>query len=324
MLRRPFLVGAGALALAAGAARTAAAQNFPARAVRVIVPYPAGGIVDVVARAVTDKLALDWGQPLIVDARPGANSNIGTEAVARAPADGYTWLITGPAFMANPALYGDLTWSEKSFVGAGAVAWVPSTVVVHPSLPFTDLAGLVAYAKANPGKMNFGNPGIGSSPHLNTALFLHETGIEVTNVVYKGQPPAILDLLENRIQMQFVTTGLIAQHVRNGKLRALAVVGRNRSRELPDVPTMSEAGFPGANVVPWYGFLLPSGTPGELVTRINRAVVAATADPGVQERLRGLGTDPVAAMDAGQLADLIRSDSERYVRVIRSAGIKPE
>jgi tripartite-type tricarboxylate transporter receptor subunit TctC len=322
MRRRKFLASGGALA-AASIGTPAIAQQFPSRPVRVIVPYPAGGIVDSVARAVTDKLSQDWGQPVIVDARPGANSNIGTEAVARAPADGYTWLITGPAFMANPTLYGNLSWSEKSFVGIGAAAWVPSMLVVHPSLA-NDLAGFVALAKQKPGAMNYGNPGIGSSIHLNTALFLAEAGIEVQSVAYKGQPQGILDLMENRIQMQFTSVGLIAQHVRSGKLKALAVVGRNRARDLPDVPTLAEAGYPGANVVPWYGFLAPSGTPGELVTRINRSILTALADPAVQTRLRDLGCDVVAPMDPGQLADLVRTDTERYVKVIRSANIKAE
>jgi tripartite-type tricarboxylate transporter receptor subunit TctC len=322
MRRRTFIAAGSTLGLAALGA-PAIAQAYPSKPIRVIVPYPAGGIVDAVARAVTDKLAQDWGQPVIVDARPGANSNIGTEAVARAPADGYTWLITGPAFMANPTLYGNLSWNEKSFVGIGAAAWVPSMLVVHPSLA-SDLAGFVALAKQKPGAMNYGNPGIGSSIHLNTALFLNEAGIDIQGVAYKGQPPAILDLMENRIQMQFTSVGLIAQHVRSGKLRALAVVGRNRARDLPDVPTLTDAGYPGANVVPWYGFLAPSGTPGELVARTNRGILAALADTAVQARLRDLGCDAAAPMDAGQLADLIRSDTDRYVKVIRSANIKAE
>ncbi|MEQ1648904.1 MAG: tripartite tricarboxylate transporter substrate binding protein [Hyphomicrobiaceae bacterium] len=302
---------------------TAKAQSdFPNRRIHVIVPYPAGGIVDHVTRIVADKLSSIWGQPIVVEAKPGANSNLGTDQVARAEPDGYTWTFMGPAVMANPRIYSNLRWSEQSFTGVGVVAWAPAAMVVNPASPATSVKSFIELAKASPATLNYGNAGVGSSVHLNTEIFMYGTGTKLTSVPYKGQPPAILDLLADRIHVKFASIGLVAQHAQENKLKALAVIGNNRSPFLPGVPTMAEAGYPAINVVPWYGFAVPRGVPQPVVEKIVATVNQALQDPTVRKRLEQLALEPVAPMTASQIADLITKDSENYARIIRNANIK--
>lgn len=323
MSRTIWRLAAALLAAATLSATAAAAQgDFPNRRIHVIVPYPAGGIVDSVTRIIADKLSAIWGQPIVVEAKPGANSNLGTELAARAEPDGYTWTFMGPAVMANPRIYSNLRWSEQSFTGVGVVAWAPAAMVVNPGSTARTVKAFVELAKAQPGVLNYGNAGIGSSVHLNTAIFMHGTGTQLTSVPYKGQPPAILDLLTDRIHVKFASIGLIAQHVQEKKLGALAVIGNNRSPLLPDVPTMSEAGYPEINVVPWYGFAVPRGVPQPIVDKIVAGMAEALRDPDVRKRLESQALQPVAAMTAPEIADLIARDTERYAKVIRDANIK--
>lgn len=311
--------------LAACLALPAAAQgDYPNKLVRVVVPYPAGGIVDVIARAITEKMSIAWGQPIVIDAKPGANSNIGTEQVALARPDGYTLLFTGPAFMANPRFYEKLSWSEKSFAGVGVAVWAPSMLVVPATSPAKTAAEFVADAKAKPGALNFGNPGVGSSIHLNAMIFFDAAGIKVTDVQYRGQPPIILDLLENRVQVTFASVGLVAQHVKEGKLRALGVVGKERSPQLPDVPTFAEAGYTAANVVPWYGFLAPAATPRPVIDKIVAGINAAVADAEVKKKLEAMGVAPAAPMGADEIQRMIAADTEKLAKVIKDSNIKLE
>jgi tripartite-type tricarboxylate transporter receptor subunit TctC len=303
----------------------AAAQaqtEFPNRRIHVIVPYPAGGIVDIVTRITTDKLSQLWGQPIIVEAKPGANSNLGTEFAARAEPDGYTWTFMGPAVMANPRIYSNLRWSEKSFTGVGVIAWAPAAMIVNPGSPATTVKEFVALAQKAPDGLNYGNAGVGSSVHLNTAIFMHGTGTRITSVPYKGQPPAILDLFADRIHLMFASIGLVAQHVQDKKLKALAVIGTKRSPLLPDVPTMAEAGYPAINVVPWYGFAVPKGVPQPVVDKIVAGVNEALKDPSVRTLLEKQALQPVDPMTPQQIAELIAQDTERYASVIRDANIK--
>jgi tripartite-type tricarboxylate transporter receptor subunit TctC len=303
----------------------ASAQGeYPNKLIKVVVPYPAGGIVDTIARAVTERLSVTWSQPIVVEAKPGANSNIGTEQVALARPDGYTWLFTGPAFMANPRFYKNLSWSEKSFVGVGIAVWAPSVMVLHPSTPAKTVGEFVALAKAKPGEFNFGNPGVGSSQHLNAMVLFDQTGIRLTDVQYRGQPPLILDLLENRVHMTLSSTGLIAQHVKEGKLRALAIVGKDRSEQLPEVPTFAEAGFPAANVVPWYGFLAPAATPRPIVDKIVAGINAAVGEPETRKRLEAMGVAAARPMNADEIAKTIAADAATFAKVIADANIKLE
>ena len=305
-----------------GAFPALAQSDFPNRRINVIVPYPAGGIVDNVTRIITGKLSTLWGQTIIVDVRPGGNSNIGTDVAARAAPDGYTWTFMGPAVLANPRIYNNLRWSEKSFVGVGVVAWAPAAMVVPPASPADTVAEFIELAKRAPGDLNYGNAGVGSSVHLNTVIFMHGTGIELTSIPYKGQPPAILDLLADRINVKFASIGLVAQFVQEKKLKALAVIGNSRSPMLPDVPTMSEAGYPAVNVVPWYGFAVPRDTPQPIVDKIVVGIDEALRDPDVKRKLEQQALQPAEPMTSRQIADLIGKDAEKYGKVIHDANIK--
>jgi tripartite-type tricarboxylate transporter receptor subunit TctC len=237
----------GALALVTGGA--CAQTDFPNRRIHMILPYPAGGIVDIATRIVTDKLAEIWHQPIIVEAKPAASGNLAWDQVSRADPDGYTWIFLSPATIANPRMYTKLRWSEKSFIPVGATVWGPSALVVHPSLPVNTLAEFIDYVRQHRGAVNWGITGMGTSQHLNAAMLINATKLEMVAVPYNGQPPAILDLMANRIQFTLSTIGLIAQHIGSGAVKPLAVLGTTRSAFLPDVPTVSEAGYPEVNDV---------------------------------------------------------------------------
>lgn len=310
------------LAVCATAGSALAQTDFPNRRITVIVPYPAGGIVDNVTRIMTDKLSDIWKQTIIVEARPGANSNLGTDIAARAEPDGYTWTFMGPSMMANPRIYSNLRWSEKNFTGVSVTAWAPAAMIVPADFPANTVKEFVALAKAEPKKYLYGNAGVGSSVHLNTAIFMNGTGVELTNVPYKGQPPAIIDMLASRIHVKFASIGLVAQHVQEKKLKALAVIGPTRSPMLPDVPTMTEAGFPEVNVVPWYGFAVQRDVPKPIIEKIVAGFNEALKDPVVRDRLQKQALQPVPPMSAQEIADLVVKDTEKYAKVIRDANIK--
>lgn len=317
-----------ALALATGLAvlaPSASAQKYPSKPVHLIVPYPAGGIVDLLGRAVTEKIAASWGESILVEVKPGANSNIGTEFVAKSAPDGYTWLMTGPAILSNPSIYGNLPWDPlRDFQGVGVAVWNLNVAVVPASLPVKTLAEFVAYAKARPGELNFGNPGTGSSNHLSTELFQQVAGIKMVNVGYKGQPPAIPDLLSGRLQFKIVALGLATPHIASGKLRALAVFSPQRLSQLPNVPTVAEAGYAEAGLVPWYGIYVPRATPKDVVAKINAEINKALASPDVQARIEKLGSLPGPAKSPDEIQAMMKSDSERWGKVVRAAGIKPQ
>ena len=312
-----------AITLATCAFGANAQGTFPNKPVRVIVPYPAGGIVDGVARVITDKLGAMWNQPIIVDARPGANSNIGTDAVAKAPADGYTWLITGPAITANPSLSANAAWDpKKDFTGLGVAAWSVSAVVVPANSPANTLKEFVALAKAKP--LNYGNPGTGSSIHLSTELFKQTAGINLQAIGYKGQPPVISDLLGGQLDMAFAATGLIAQHVQSGKLKALGVIGRERAKQLPNVPTLIEAGYPEAGVTAWYAFFTRAGAPREVLEKINADIGKVLAMPDVKEKMEKLGGEAAQPMTLAEMNRLLVADTDRWSAVIKAGNIKAE
>ncbi len=307
------------------AATAAGAQGYPSKPVRVIVPYPAGGIVDIVARAVMEKIAAAWGQPIIIEAKPGADSNIGTDLVAKSAPDGYTWLVTGPAVLSNPTIYGNLSWDPlRDFQGVGIVVWNQNIAVVPAALPVNTMKEFVEYAKARPGQLNFGNPGTGSSNHLSTELFMQVAGIKMVNVGYKGQPPAIPDLLNGALHFKIVALGLALPHVQSGKLKALATFTHERVKALPDVPTIAEAGFPEAALVPWYGAYLRAGTPKAIVERVNAEINKALQSPEVADRLLKSGSLPGPVRNPDEIQALMRSDYERWSKVVRAAGIKAQ
>ena len=297
--------------------------NFPNKPIRVIVPYPAGGIVDVVSRVITEKLSPMWGQTIITEARPGANSNIGTDAVAKAPADGYTWLITGPAITANPALGTNATWDpKKDFASLGVAAWSAAAIVVPGNSPANSLKEFVALAKTRP--LNYGNPGTGSSIHLSTELFKQVAGINLQAIGYKGQPQIVSDLLGGQLDVAFAATGLISQHVQGGKLKALGVIGRERLKQLPGVPTLIEAGYAEAGVMAWYTFFTRAGAPCEVLEKINVDLGRVLAMPDVKEKMKNLGAEAAQPMGLADMSRMINADTDRWAAVIMAGNIKAE
>jgi tripartite-type tricarboxylate transporter receptor subunit TctC len=322
MARLRCLVSILAAAFALVTSSASAQTDFPNRRIHMVVPYPAGGIVDIVTRIVTDRLSEVWRQPIIVEAKPSASGNLAWDQVARAEPDGYTWTFIGPAIMANPRMYANLRWSEKSFVPVGAVVWAPSALVVHPSLPVNTLAEFIDYVRKHPGALNWANPGIGTSQHLNTAIFLNTTKLDMVAVPYGGQPPGILDLMANRVHFKIASIGLVAQHIKSGALKPLAVLGTTRSPLLPDVPTVTEAGFPEINVVAWYGYAVPRATPQPVIDKIAAGFTEALKVAKVRELLEKQALQPVEPMSVSALAELYAADTEKYAKVIREAGIK--
>jgi len=318
MLRRTCL----AFLVLAALTTIAPAQESPTRRVHMIVPYPAGGIVDVVTRIVTDKLSEIWQQPIIVEAKPGGNGNLAWDQAARAEPDGYTWTFVSPAIMANPHMYGNLRWSEKSFTPVSAIAWAPSIFVVHPSVPANSMAEFIDYVRQRPGALAWANPGVGTSQHLNMAIFLNATKLDMLSIPYTGQPAGILDLMANRVQFKIASIGLVAQHIKSGALKPLAVLGARRSPTVPDVPTVTEAGYPEINVVPWYGYAVPRGTPQGVVDRIAAGFVEALKSPKVRELLEKQALEPMEAISLKQIAELYAADAEKYAKVVRESGMK--
>jgi tripartite-type tricarboxylate transporter receptor subunit TctC len=320
--RRRFgatLAGAAVLAAAPGAARAQA--GFPNRPVKVIVPYPAGGIVDVVTRAATERMSLQMPQRVLVEARPGADGRIGLEAAARATPDGYTLASATPIVVVHEWLQPDPGFRLRDFVGIGSIGAPPSVFVVPASSPVTTLAEFIDYAKARPGQLNCPNPGSGSSVHLGQELLFDQAGLKLTVVGYKGQPPSIVDLIQGQMHFALYSLSLILPHIKAGKVRALAVNAGTRTRSLPAVPTIIEAGFPEALVQTWHGLMAPARTPRPVVEYLGAELGRAMAHPEVRATLEGLDAE-IFSHDPEQFDALLRRESERWGRLIRERGIK--
>jgi tripartite-type tricarboxylate transporter receptor subunit TctC len=300
---------------------THAQGNYPNRPIRIIVPYPAGGIVDIVARTVTEQVGRDLKQAIVVEARPGANGNIGTAAVARSEPDGYTWLVTGPAALVNPTLYKDAGWDPmKDLKCVGLAVWNQSVALVHPSMPARTIGEFVELARSKPGVFNFGNPGTGSSIDLSAQKLFQVANIKLTNVGYKGQPPALIDLMTNLMHFEIVSLELALPHIKAGSVKPLAVFTDKRVVDLPDVPTIAEAGFPEAAYLPWYGIYVPSTTPNAIVEKINDAINKALQNPDVQRQL-SVANIPGKPMSLSDLAALMKADYEKLTMVIKTSGM---
>src|SRR5271169_2748668 len=309
-----------ATTLLAGAPAAPAESNYPSRPIHIIVPYPAGGIVDIVARAITEQVGRDWKQPIVVEARPGANSNIGTAAVARSDGDGYTWLVTGPAVLVNPALYKDAGWDTmKDFKCVGLAVWNQSVALVNPAMPAKTLAEFVELARSKPGQLNFGNPGTGSSIDLTAQKLFQVADIKLANIGYKGQPPALIDLMTNLMHFEIVSLALALPHIKEGNVKPLAVFTEKRVPDLPDVPTIAEAGFAEAAYLPWYGIYVPASTPDALVEKIHDAIDKALGNPEVQRRL-SIADIPGKPMRLDELASLMKADYEKLNAVVKASG----
>ena len=321
-VKAAFGFAAGAVAiLLASAAWAQATDNYPNRPLRIIVPYPAGGIVDIVARTVTEQVGRDWKTPVIVEARPGGNSNIGTAAVARSDPDGYTWLVTGPAVLVNPGLYKEAGWDTlKDFKCVGLAVWNQSVALVHPSMPVKTIREFVDLARSKPGEFNFGNPGTGSSIDLSAQKLFQVAGIKLTNVGYKGQPQALIDLMTNLMHFEIVSLELALPHIKAGTVKPLAVLTDKRVADLPDIPTIAEAGFAEAAYVPWYGIYVPSATPEALVRKINEAINKALQNPDVQRQL-SVANIPGKPMPLNELAALMKADHEKLTTVVKTTGM---
>jgi tripartite-type tricarboxylate transporter receptor subunit TctC len=298
-----------------------AESPYPNRPIHIVVPYPAGGIVDIVARAVTEQVGRDWKAAVVADSRPGANSNIGTASVARSDPDGYTWLVTGPAVLVNPTLYKDAGWDPlKNFKCVGLAVWNQSVALVNPSMPVKTLAEFVDYARSRPGQLNFGNAGTGASTDLTAQKLFRVANIELANIGYKGQPPALVDLMTNRMNFEVVSLALALPHIKDGSVKPLAVFTEKRVSDIPDVPTIAEAGYPDASYVPWYGIYVPAATPDNIVEKINAGINKALENPDVQRQL-AVADIPGKPMPLNELADLMKADYEKLTGVVKAAGI---
>jgi tripartite-type tricarboxylate transporter receptor subunit TctC len=321
--RRKFLhVVAGAAALPA-VSRLASAQAYPSRPVRLVVGAPAGGGIDIVARLLGQWLADRLGQPFIVENRPGAGTNIATEAVVKAPPDGHTLLSTFSSNAINATLYERLNFNFiRDIAPVAGVMRVPNVMLVHPSVPATTIPEFIAHARANPGKISMASGGIGTPGHVAGELFKMMTGVDLVHVPYRGASPALTDLLGGQVQVYFPgMTGSI-EYIRVGKLRALAVTTMMRSEALPDVPTV-DSFVPSYEASQWYGIGAPKNTPAEIVARLNNEINAALADPKIKARFADLGGTTLLGSPA-DFGKLIAEETEKWGQVVRAANIKPE
>ena len=320
-LTRRALMVAG---IALPAAPCAMAQAYPGKAVTLVVPNPPGGVVDTSARLLGEPLARLLGQPVVIENKGGASGNIAYQQVALAPKDGHTLLISYSAYhVGNPSMFAKLPWAQKDFVPVALLTAATNVIAAHPSLPPTTLKKFIAYAKANPGKLNYASQGNGSLSHVGTALLEQTTGIEMTHVPYKGSGPAIQDVLAGQVQVFMTTPPSVMQHVQAGKLKAFAVTGKTRHPGLPNVPTTAEAGLPGFELEAWVALFAPAGTPPAVVQTLTEKVQAALATPearGAGERagieLRYLGPDALAA--------LVQRETSYWGQIIKSRNIQAD
>ena len=321
--RRNFLrLAAGAVALPA-VERLAEAQTYPTRPVRMIIGYPPGGSADITARLTGQWLSERLGQPVIIESRPGAATNLATEAVVRATPDGYTLLLVAPANAINATLYDKLNFNFlRDITPVAGIIRFPNVVVVNPSLPIKTIPELIAYAKANPGRLNMASSGNGSTIHMSGELFKMMTGVNMVHVPYRGGAPALTDLMAGQVQVMFDNVPTSAEHIKAGKLRGLAVTSTARSEVLPDLPTVADF-LPGYEASAWYGLGVPKNTPDEIIDKVNKAMNAILADPNSQARFAALGASllPGSAADFGRL---LAEETEKWGKVVKFAGAKPD
>jgi tripartite-type tricarboxylate transporter receptor subunit TctC len=321
--RRKFLhLAAGAAALPA-VSHIARAQAYPTRPVRWIVGFAAGGGTDIVARLTGQWLSERLGQQFIIENRPGAGNNIGTEAVVNAAPDGYTILLANVSNAINAALYENLKFNFiRDIAPIAGIITVPATIVLHPSVPAKTVPEFIAYAKANPGKISMASSGIGGASHLAGELFKMMTGVNLVHIPYRGNGPALTDLLGGQVQVMFVSTPSSIEYIRSGKLRALAVTTATRFPTLSEIPTVDDF-VPGYEASSWYGVGAPRGTPAAVIAKLNQEINAALSDPRIQARLADLGGIPIGGSPA-DFAKLIAEETEKWGNVIRALNIKAE
>jgi tripartite-type tricarboxylate transporter receptor subunit TctC len=321
--RRTFLhLAAGAAALPA-VSRIARAQAYPTRPVRMVVGYPPGGVTDIVARIIGQWLSERLNQPVVIDNRPGAGSNIAAEAVVRAPADGYTLLLIFSANAINATLYDKLNFDFiRDIAPVAGILRAPQVMEVNPSVPAKNVPEFIAYAKANPGKLNMASGGNGAPAHVSGELFKMMAGVNMVHIPYRGGGPALTDLIGGQVQVMFDNMASSIGHIRAGKLRALAVTTATRSETLPDIPTVSEF-VSGYEASAFVGIGAPKNTPAEIVDKLNKEINVALADPKIKARFAELGTNAIPGSSA-DFGKLIVDETEKWAKVVKFAGIKPE
>ncbi len=314
---------AGAIALAL-LSSAALAQTYPAKPVRVVVSFPPGAGVDIVARTVMPRLADALGQQFIVDNRAGASGNLGAEVAARAPADGYTLLFTPASVASSQALYQKLGYNlEKDLEPISMVAAAPFVLVVHPSLPVKNVKELIAMAKAKPGQLLYASTGNGGSPHLAMEMFKQQAKIDITHIPYKGTPPAVTDLIAGQVSMMFANTLSVLPYVNSGRLRAVAISSAKRSAAAPAIPTIAENGMPGFDSVTWFGAMAPAGTPRDTINKLSSELRRVVQTKTVADQLIGQGADPIGST-AEEFGARIKADIAKWTVIIKTAGIKAE
>ncbi|HYG45818.1 MAG TPA: tripartite tricarboxylate transporter substrate binding protein [Bordetella sp.] len=327
---RTRLTRRGALQALAGMAAMANTSSWaqetgewPTRPIRVVVPVAAGGIIDLLTRAVGEAVTPELGQPLVVESRPGADHLIGIQNVAKSNPDGYSWLCASVPFTVNPALRKVPGYDPiKDFRPLCLIATSPNVLVVHPDVKAESLAQFVELAKREPGRLTYGNPGNGSSNHLGMELFKSEAGIDLLGIPYKGQPPSISDLLAGRLDCMLMSVSLAKNYIQAGQLRPLAAVAPQRIAALPQVPTMKEGGYPGVDVVPWFGLLAPARTPDAIVDKASAALQAAMQTPKLQTSIQHIGATPYASGTPAAFEKLIRTELAKWPAVLARAGIE--
>ena len=306
------------------AAAPAFAQGYPARPVRLLVPFSAGGTVDIVARLLGAKLSADLGQPFVVENKGGAGGTIAAAMLAKSPGDGYTLMMMHQGLAFNASLYSDLPYDTlRDLAPIAHVGATPNALVVTDALPVNTVQEFLDYARASPGRIAYGSGGIGSAGHLSVELLQSLTGIRLTHVPYKGSGPALADLMSGQIQAMLLTMPAVMPYLKGGKVRAIATSGARRSPALPELPTLAEAGVPGYEYTPWYGMFGPGALAKPLVARLNSAVNASLADAGLREKLAQQGLE-VQSMTSEQFAEIVRGDVARWEKIIRELGIRGE
>jgi tripartite-type tricarboxylate transporter receptor subunit TctC len=323
MHRRNFVMAAVALGVGVAVVRPAYPQTYPTRPVRLIVGFSAGGPTDITARLIAQWLSERFGRQFVVENRPGAGSNIATEAVVNAPPDGYTLLLVGATNAINATLYDKLNFSLiRDIAPVSAIIRVPLVMEVHPSVPVRTVPEFIAYAKANPGKINLGSGGNGTTTHVAGELFKLMAGVDMVHVPYRGGAPMLVDLLGGQVQATFDPMPSAIEYVRSGKLRALAVTTASRSETLPGLPTVADA-LPGYEASTWYGIGAPKNTPAEMIDTLNAEINAALADSKMKARLADLG-GMVLAGSAADFGKLIADETEKWAKVVKFSGAKPD
>jgi tripartite-type tricarboxylate transporter receptor subunit TctC len=316
-------VSVGALfALAVLPAASFAEDNFPSRPVRIVIPYSGGSVADVFARIVAQNMSAQWnGSPIVMESKSGANGSIAAEEVARAAPDGYTWLLVTTFFTASPALSANLRWDPiRDFIPVGQICRAPNFFVVPSSLPVKSVTEFVALAKAKPGTLNYGHPGKGSTGHLGFELFKRLADIDVAGIGYRGYPQMVPDIASGLITATFLSANQALAQAQIGSIRIIATINGSRTRYFPDVPTMAEQGYPDAQVTPWFGIVLPAGTPQAIAERVSKALEGALAAADVREKLDTAGCEP-KSVPQSTFAEIIRDDVALWAKVVKEAGI---